>query len=47
MYIKILILKNVTLEKTGFFWIPYEDIKKFTVSILAKKLLQAVNVNEK
>lgn len=47
MYIKILILKNVTLDKTGFFWIPYEDIKKFTVSILTKKLLQAVNVNEK
>jgi A/G-specific adenine glycosylase len=47
MYIKILILKNVTLEKTSFFWIPYKDIKKFTVSILAKKLLQAVNVNEK
>ena len=47
MYIKILILKNVTLEKTSFFWIPYEDIKKFTVPILTKKLLQAVNVNEK
>lgn len=47
MYIKIISLSNVVFDKTKYFWLEQKDIKKFTISTLAKKLLQVSIRHEK
>ena len=41
MHIKIISLSNVIFDKKKYFWLGPKEIKKFTISTLAKKLLQA------
>ena len=38
---------NVIFNKTKYFWLGQKDIKKFTISTLAKKLLQVSSNHEK
>ena len=47
MHIKVISLSNVIFNKTKYFWLGQKDIKKFTISTLAKKLLQVSSNHEK
>jgi adenine-specific DNA glycosylase len=47
MHIKVISLSNVIFDKTKYFWLERKDIKKFTISTLAKKLLQVSTNYEK
>lgn len=47
MVTKVLELKDAKINKDNFFWIHKDDISKFTISVLAKKLLKLKGINIK
>ncbi len=46
MNVKIVQIKNATIDKRNFFWVHKSDINKFTISVLAKKLLKLTGAHE-